>query len=179
VPVAAVSVEAIRRHVGLDCVTVPGTRPGNAFRVIAECGPDPSELAVWNHERAPVLNQRVQIWVDIGYSGYRKAYRALFPEENIRNRVIHHVMNRRYATLHGYRYVRLVAISRSTNSSSSFSENWGVALTKEGTLKKASGEAAIRYADIANLMPMLDIPVGGGVMENVRVAVDLLRTGHP
>ena len=37
------------------------------------------------------------------------------------------------------------------------------------------GEASINFADLASLMPMLDMPVGGGVMENVRLAVDLLK----
>ena len=175
IPIAAVSEEAIKRHIGRNCTRVRRTRIGNAFRVLSECGPEPSDLAVWKHERAFILNQPTQIWADVTYSGYRKAYREVFPEEVIRNRVIHHVMNRRYAALHGFRYVRLISIARSTNSSSGFSENWGVTLTKEGKLRKRTGEASISYADIASLMPMLDMAVGGGVMENVRLAVDLLR----
>ncbi|MCP4097828.1 MAG: hypothetical protein GY748_16460 [Planctomycetaceae bacterium] len=175
IPIAAVSEDAIKRHIGRKCTQVPRTRLGNAFCVLSECGPEPSDLAVWKHERASVLNQPTQIWVDVAYSGYRKAYREVFPEEVIQNRVIHHVMNRRYAALHGFRYVRLISIARSTNSSSGFSENWGVTLTEEGTLRRRTGEASISFADLASLMPMLDMPVGGGVMENVRLAVDLLK----
>lgn len=179
IPIAAIDLESIQRHVGLECATVPGTRAGNAYRVISECGPARSELAVWKHEHAPILDKRIQIWVDVAYSGYRKAYRTVYPEEDIGDRVIHHVMNRRYAALHGFRYVRLVAISRLANSSSGFSENWGVELTIDGTLRRGCGEARVRYADLAHLMSMLDMPVGGGVMENVRLADDLLRTAQP
>ncbi len=160
---------------GQVCETVPGTRYGNAYKVIAECGPEPSDLLVWRHERAEVINTPTQVWVDAAYSGYRKAYRTVFPQENIRNMVIHHVLNRRFALLHGLRYVRVVPISRSANSSSGFSENWGVALTQDGTLRSRAGQASINYADLSHLMSMLDMPVGGGVMENVRLAADLLR----
>jgi hypothetical protein len=175
VPIAAISQEAIQTHIGLDCTPVSRTKLGNAFRVIAECGPEPSDLVIWKHERASVLNQPIQVWVDVAYSGYRKAYQTVYPEEDIGGCVIHHVLNRRYAALHGFRYVRLVATSRSVNSSSGFSENWGVTLTEDGTLRSRIGEASICYADISHIMPMLNMSVGGGVMENVRLAVDLLR----
>lgn len=175
IPIAAVNEDAIKRHIGKNCTQVRSTRIGNAFCVSAECGPEPSDLAVWKHGRAFILNQPVQIWVDVAYSGYRKAYREVFPEEDVRKKVIHHVMNRRYAAIHGFRYVRLISITRSTNSSSGFSENWGVTLTEEGKLRNRTGEATINHADLASLMPMLDMPVGGGVMENVRLAADLLK----
>lgn len=174
VPIAAISKEAIERFIGSDCAAVARTRPGNAYRVIAECGPERTDLAIWEQSRSQVLNQRIQAWVDIRYSGYRKSYKTVFPEESIQDRVIHHVMNRRYAALHGFRYVRLVSISRSANSSSGFSENWGVELTENCKLRRRQGEAEISYADIAQVMPMLDMPVGGGVMENVREAAKLL-----
>lgn len=175
VPIAAVDKDAILRHVGQVCEPVPGTRPGNAFKVLAECGPEPSDLTIWQHERAEIINEPIQLWVDAAYTGYRKAYRMVFPQENIRRMVIHHVLNRRFALLHGFRYIRVVPISRSANSSSGFSENWGVELTKDGTLRSRVGEASINYADLSHLMSMLDMPVGGGVMENVRLAADLVR----
>jgi DNA invertase Pin-like site-specific DNA recombinase len=175
IPIAAVDEDAIRRHVGPTCEAVSGTRPGNALRVIAECGPEPSGLLVWQHERAEIINKPIQLWVDATYTGYRKAYRTVFPQEEIGKTVIHHIMNRRYALIHGFRYLRVISISRSANSSSGFSENWGVKLTLAKILRSRVGEASISYADLAHLMSMLDMPVGGGVMENVRLAADLLR----
>ena len=85
-------------------------------------------------------------------------------------------MNRRYAAAHGFEYVRVVPISRSSNSSSGFSENWGVELTEEGILRSRKGTEQIGYADLAGLLSMLDMPVGGGVMEQVRLAADLLKS---
>ena len=175
IPIAAVDKEAIQRHVGRSVLPVPGTRRDNAFQVVAECGPSPSDLAVWQHKRAAIINMKTQIWVDIGYSGYRRAYRTVFHREDVRNMVIHHIMNRRYARLHGFRYVRLVPISRSTNSSCAFSEDWGVTLTRDEVLRSRVGEASVSYADLADLMSMLDMPAGGGVMDNVRQAAALLN----
>lgn len=175
IPVAATDIDAIKKHVGHQCIPVPRTRHGNAYLVKSQCGPKVSDLAIWQHERAEIISQDNQLWVDVAYSGYRKAYQAAFPNENIKNTVIHHVLNRRYASLHKFRYTRLVAISRSANSSSAFSENWGVSLTREGRLKERLEGEAIRYADISHIMPMLDMSVGGGVMENVCQALSLLK----
>ena len=70
---------------------------------------------------------------------------------------------------------RIPRNTQSANSSSSFSENWGVSLTREGRIKERPEGEAIRYADISHIMPMLDMAVGGGVMENVRLALCLLQ----
>ncbi len=174
IPIAAVDRDAIVRHIGSVCEPIPGVRMGNAFRVIAEGGPRPSDLSVWRHQNAHVISQTVQVWVAAKYTGYRKAYKTVFPHEDIRGRVVHHIMNRRYARLHGFEYVRVVPISNATNVSSGFSESWGVNLTRAGTLRSRIGEASISYADLAHMMSMLDMPAGGGVMDNVREAASLL-----
>lgn len=175
IPIAAVDQTSILRHVGRSCEPIQGTRFGNAFQVISQCGPKRTNLAVWQHERSAILNMQKQVWVDVTYSGYRRAYRTVFPDEDVRKMVIHHILNRRFAQLHGFRYVRLVPISRSANSSSGFSENWGVTLTFNKKLRSRIGEAYINYADLPALMSMLDMPIGGGVMESVRLADALLR----
>jgi len=175
IPIAASSREAIQAHVGTQAVDLPGTRFENALLVQPECGPGISNLRVWQHHNAGVLNANRQMWVRPKYGGYRRAYRLAFPDADIRGTVIHHIMNRRYATLHGFEYVRVLPISRSNNSSSGFSENWGVQLTKDGTLRSRKGLEKIGYADLAHVMSMLDIRIGGGVMEEVRLAVNLLK----
>lgn len=175
VPIAAESVDAIKDHVGQKVEQLAGTRFENALLVYAECGPAISNLKIWKHSNADVLNSRHQLWVKPKYGGYRRAYRLAFPGADISGKVIHHVMNRRYAVLHGFDYVRVLPISRSNNSSSGFSENWGVELTRDGTLKSRKGVERIGYADLVHLMSMLDMPIGGGVMENVRVATELLK----
>jgi hypothetical protein len=75
-------------------------------------------------------------------------------------------MNRRTATLKGFAYIRITPTSRGCNSSSAFSENWAVALRgdpKQAEANRRRG-ASIQYADLSDLMVMLDIKVGGGVM---------------
>lgn len=176
IPIAAASREALLAHVGRDITDLARTRHGNALLVVNECGPERSELHVWSNAEASVLNAERQLWVRPSYRGYRRAYRLSFPEERIDGLVIHHIMNRRYAAAHGFEYVRVVPISRSSNSSSGFSENWGVELTREGILRSRKGTEQIGYADLAHLLSMLDMPVGGGVMEQVRSAADLLRS---
>ena len=152
-----------------------GTSRGNALIVQCECGPERSKLNVWKHINASVLNAERQLWLRPSYRGYRRAYRLAFPEEHVGGLVIHHVMNRRYAAAHGFEYVRVTPISRTSNSSIGFSENWGVELTKEGILRSRRGAEQIGYADLAHLLSMLDMRVGGGVMEQVRLAADLLQ----
>lgn len=179
IPIAAASVDAIIKHIGSDYRSLPRTRNDNALLVRNEWGPERTALAVWEHSSAGVLNSTWQLWVRTAYNGYRRAYKMAFPDENIRSKVIHHVMNRRYASLHGFEYVRVVPVSRSANSSSGFSENWGVELTKSGVLRSRRGREMIGYADIAHLMSMLNTPIGGGVMDTVREAVALLQVGTP
>lgn len=175
IPIAAASRDALLAHVGRDIREIARTRHGNALLVVNECGPERSKLNVWSNAKSSVLNAEDQLWVRPGYRGYRRAYRLSFPVERIDGLVIHHIMNRRYATAHGFEYVRVIPISRSSNSSSGFSENWGVELTREGILRSRKGTEQIGYADLAHLLSMLDMPVGGGVMEQVRLAADLLR----
>ena len=63
------------------------------------------------------------------------------------------------------------------NSSSAFSENWGVAL--HGTPGQMAANrrrgAFIQYADLSDLMLMLDMQLGGGVMDAVNEGQKLVR----
>ena len=175
IPIAAANREALYTYVGKDTTELAGTCHGNALIVRCECGPDRSNLRVWRNVKASVLNTEYQLWVRPGYNSYRRAYRLAFPDDHIDGLVIHHIMNRRYAAAHGFEYVRVTPISRSSNSSSGFSENWGVELTKQGVLSSRKGIEQIGYADLPQLMSMLDMRVGGGVMEQVRLAAEFLQ----
>lgn len=86
-------------------------------------------------------------------------------------------MNRRVARLKGFEYVRLVAISRGANSSSGgLCEKWAIAYhgTPDMRATNAASAAKIQYADIADLVKMLDIKTGGGVMDAVNEAQKLV-----
>jgi hypothetical protein len=86
-------------------------------------------------------------------------------------------MNRRVAALKGFQFVRLTPTSRAANSSSAFSEGWGVTLHSEPDQMVANRRrgASIQYADLTELMLLLDLRLGGGVMAAVNEGQKLVR----
>lgn len=83
--------------------------------------------------------------------------------------VLSHAKNRRVAALQGFQYVRLTAVSRGCNSSSAFSEQWGVSyhsIPEMIEINRSRG-VSIAYADLSDLMLIMNIKVGGGVMDAV------------
>ena len=88
-----------------------------------------------------------------------------------------HAMNRRIAALKGFAYVRITPTSRGCNSSSGFSEQWGVTLHSLPDQIAANQRrgAFIQYADLSDLMLMLDLKLGGGVMDAVNEGQKLVR----
>jgi hypothetical protein len=170
VPVAAVDETAIRDYVGdIEQVLSRGSAR-TAFLVNIPEPPtiDPL-LPICDHPNASILYARRQVWVHIAYRRYRSAYRKAFPDEVIAVKVLSHAMNRRIAALKGFDYVRITPVSRGGNSSSGFSEQWGVSL--HGSPAQIASPRIrppfIQYADLSDLMLMLDIKVGGGVMAAV------------
>ena len=126
-------------------------------------------LPIWELAEAEILHRPIQLWVHVDYTAYRPAYKRAYPEEDIATRIIHHILNRRIARIKGFDYVRVSPITRSVNSSSGFSENWGVTLhhAPGKTKKEIRRGAYIQYADLSDLMVMMNIKIGGGVMDLV------------
>jgi hypothetical protein len=94
IPIAAMSLDALRSHVG-RVEAVPGTRDDNA--VIVEPG---------DHRR--------QVWVKPAYSGYRSAWRHVhihIPG----NTDVDHIYNRARALVLRYAYVRLFLCNSAAN----------------------------------------------------------------
>jgi hypothetical protein len=167
VPIAAVSEDAIQTYIGDIVQNLSGRSPGRAFLVqIPEPPPADRRLPIWDQPGSEVFYRPLQVWLDITYTRYRAAYRRAYPSEDISDLIISHAMNRRTAATKGYRFVRGTSASRSSNSSSAFSENWAVDLHgRAQDPEKARGGASIQYADLSGLMLMLDLRLGGGVME--------------
>jgi hypothetical protein len=181
VPVAAVNEAAIRDYIGTIEKVLSGGSPGRAFLVKAPAAPkiDPL-LPICNHPNVQILHAERQVWVHIAFSGYRKAYRKAFPNEIVAGKVLSHCMNRRVAALKGFDYVRITPISRGGNSSSGFSEKWGVILHSsppQSTIPRIP-PPFIQYADLTDLMLMLDIKLGGGVMDAVNEGQKLVRPAN-
>lgn len=169
VPIAAVDESEILNYVG-EIVDVVSFRTAKRA-LLVKMPPPPKRdqrLPIWELAESAVLYQPIQLWVHVNYTGYRKAYKLAFPKEDIRKKIINHILNRRIARIKGYEYVRVSPVIRGVNSSSGYSENWGVNLKRIGMAKEEiRGGAYIQYADLCDLMVMMNIKVGGGVMDIV------------
>jgi len=178
VPVAAVDTDAISRYVGeIEQVLAEGS-PLKALLVrIPEPPAIDLALPIRDHPNCAVLHARQQVWVHVAYSGYRRAYRRAFPDEAIGDKVLSHCLNRRTAALRGFNYVRITPASRGANSSSGYSEGWGVELARSAQQRSAphARPPYIQYGDLSALMLMLDIKIGGGVMAVVNEGQALVR----
>lgn len=173
VPVVAVDEKAITDHIG-DIVQV--LSPRRALLVAIDPPPErDTRLPIWTYPGADVFFEPLQVWVSPSYTRYRHAYVRAKGHESVSGKVLAHVYNRRMATLRGYGFVRLVPVSRRANSSAGFTETWGVDLAGAdlGARRLARG-LRIQYADLSDLLVMLDVSLGGGVQEVFRVAQDLI-----
>ena len=134
-------------------------------------------LAIWNVPEAAILHCPMQVWVHVDYGAYRRAYIKAFPNVDLAGMVLDHIMNRRVARLKGFTYLRIVPISREANSShGSLSEGWGVEYhgsPRMMEINKAS-QAVVQYADLCDLVKMLNIQGGGSFMQNVNDAQKLV-----
>lgn len=178
VPVAAVNAEAIQTYIGDVVQTLSGGPVAKALLVHVEHEtPVDPRLPIWDLFESHILRQREQVWVHIQYTRYRSAYQKAFPHEDVTNKVIGHIYNRRMAALKGLHFVRIVPIPRGCNSSAAYSENWGVELwSKPDELESYRRRGAfIQYGDLSDLMVMMGISIGGGVMDVVNEGQKLVR----
>jgi hypothetical protein len=176
VPIAAVDGDAIRAYIG-DAEPL-GRPPYRAFVVtVAEPAEIDPLLPICDHPNADILHARRQVWVHIAFNRYRSAYRKAFPDENIEGRILSHAMNRRTAALKGFDFVRITTTSRANNSSSSFSEKWAVEFhgSAEQVARRRVRPPYIQYGDLSDLMLMLDMKLGGGVMDAVNEGQKLVE----
>lgn len=178
VPIAALDENAITTYIGeVEQVLADGS-PRRALLVRAkEPPPIDRRFPIWDLPASRILHERPQVWVHIGFARYRRAYKKAFPDDAIDGKVLSHALNRRMAALMGFDYVRITPNSRGCNSSSGFSEQWGVTLhaTPQQAAANRRRGAFIHYADLAALMVMLDMNPGGGIMDAVNEGQALVR----
>lgn len=117
------------------------------------------------------------MWVHVGFTRYRQAYRRAFPDEALDGIVLSHALNRRVAALKGFDFVRITPTSRGANSSSAFAEGWSVALHSNPEQIEANRRRGVfvQYADLTDIMLMLDMKLGGGVMDAVNEGQRLIQ----
>jgi hypothetical protein len=114
----------------------------------------------------------------VDYHGYRHAYAKAFPNQDVENLVLDHVMNRRVARLKGFFYLRIIPILRQANSSSGgLSEKWAVEYhsSDEMSGKNLASPAKIQYADLADIVKMLNQKTGDSLQDPVNEAQLLIR----
>jgi len=179
IPIAARDTNAIEKYVGRVVRQLTPYSSGEAPLVeVHEPGKMDDRLAIWDRPDAAILHYPRQVWVHVDYRAYRRAYICAFPDFNLIGLVLDHVMNRRVARLNGFTYLRIVPISREANSShGGLSEGWGFTYhsSPEMREKNRASQAVVQYADLADIVKMLDLKGGGSVMDNVNEAQKLIE----
>ena len=179
VPIAARDTFAIERYVGKIATQLMPKLPDKAL-LIEAYAPETADarMAIWDHPESVVLHLPRQVWVHVDYRAYRRAYLQAFPDFDLASLVLDHVMNRRVARLKGFAYLRVVPISRNANSShGSLSEGWAVEYhsSPEMQEKNRASRAAVQYADLSDIVKMLNMQGGGSLMDNVNEAQKLVN----
>jgi len=178
VPIAARDMSAIETYVGKIITHLAIRAPSDALLVEAY---DPvkadTRLPIWSLPAAAILHYPQQVWVHVEYGAYRRAYIRAFPDANLSGMVLDHVMNRRVARLKGFSYLRIVQVSRAVNSShGSLSEGWGVEHHSSLKMREinSASRAVVQYADLADIVKMLNMEGGGSFMDIVNEAQRLV-----
>lgn len=178
IPIAARSKEAITKYIGTISEIHSKSQINSAFLVKLDEFPcADKKSAIWKVKEAEILHCTSQMWVHVNYTNYRKAYQKAFPEQNLKNFVIDHIMNRRVARLKGYEYLRIIPISRAANSSSgNITEKYGFEYhcTERMMQLNCQNSPFIQYGDIADIVKMLNIKTGGSFQEGVNEALKYL-----
>lgn len=168
VPIGAKSKASIQRYVGV----IESNFDDDSAFLVSFCPlekPDQSE--VWQHHRSALLNHALQLWVNVNYKNYRQLYFTIFNEMvEDKKSVIDHIMNRKLARSLGYNFVRLLHISRSSNSSGGRGGETfaNISLSVGLSINPDISSNEIVYADPMDLLKMLNINVGGFGLDVVR-----------
>jgi len=173
VPIAARDTSAIERYVGRIATQLMPKFPDKALLVEAYATETADvRMAIWDLPESAVLHLPRQVWVHVDYRAFRRAYLQAFPDSDLAGLVLDHVMNRRVARLKGFAYLRVVPISRGANSShGSLSEYHSSPEMRE---KNRVSQSAVQYADLSDIVKMLNLQGGGSLMDNVNEAQKLV-----
>jgi hypothetical protein len=174
IPIAAKDEHAIAKYIGTISDVIMKSEPNNALLVAIDEMPIINErLAIWKLKESAILYIQKQVWVHVDYKGYRQAYQKAFPNENIKGLVLDHIMNRRVARLKGFNYLRIIPILREVNSSSgNVTEKYGYGYHSSAEMKRINNESIpnIQFADLADVVKMLNIKTGGSLQDGVNDA---------
>lgn len=177
IPIGARSKNAIEKYIG-SVTEIKHVRPKNAFLVTPHFIPEPNtKLPLWKLKESAILHCDKQVWVHVDYGSYRHAYIKACPEKDVKDYFIDHILNRRVARLKGFEYLRVIPVSREVNTSSGgVTEKYGFNHHSTDRMKNLNqiDQAYIEYADIADLVKMLNQKTGGKFQDIIRDSLDLL-----
>jgi hypothetical protein len=171
VPIAARDLTAVGRFVGSPTL-LSGCKGSQMALLVVIHDPPPRNLSlpIWEIAESSVLYAPIQVWVHVEFRFYRKAYAAAFPNFDLGDVVVDHIMNRKIARLKGFRYLRVTPISRSANSSSGRrAEQLGIEYHSSPSMVRHNRDhpTSVEYADLADLIKMLNVKTGGGFLDPI------------
>jgi hypothetical protein len=179
IPIAARDEPAIEKYIGQITRVLKAASPNQALLVRPYDSPSLNRrLPIWAMQESAILHSPEQVWVHVDHRHYRKAYARAFPDESLEGMVLDHVLNRRMARAMGFDYLRIVPISREANSSSGgLPEKWGVAYQTSPDMVRinARRKSFIQYADLGDIVKMLNLETGGALQDAVNDAQSLVR----
>lgn len=179
IPIAARNEAAIEKYIGQLARVLTPTSPSKALLVHLFDAPSLNRrLPIWAMKESAVLHHPQQVWVHVDFKGYREAYARAFPEELLKDFVLDHILNRRMARAMGFDYLRIVPISRGANSSSGgLPEKWGAAYQSSPEMVRINAQRKpfIRYADLGDIVKMLNLKTGGSLQDAVNEAQSFVR----
>jgi hypothetical protein len=179
IPIAARDEAVIEKYIGHIARVLTSASPNKALLVHPYDGPPLNRrLPIWSLKESAILHHPQQVWVHVDYRGYRGAYAKAFPGEFLNDLVLDHILNRRMARAMRFDYLRITPISRGANSSSGgLPEKWGIAYqSSPGMLQVNAGrQSFIQYADLGDIVKMLNLKTGGALQDAVNEAQNLVR----
>jgi hypothetical protein len=179
IPIAASSTEAIEKYVGSIRATLHG-RNGVAKAVAIEQAPPTvyeADVPLWSSPLADEALARLypatQVWVDLDFNGYRRAFLG-FGLTIPRGFFLDHIQNRRAMRLRNrsHPWLRLCPVDRRVNTSGGLPTGGeGMEFEYVEQMAPSGGIEAnhsVIYADPMDLTKMLNIPPGVGTLDGVR-----------
>ncbi len=172
VPIAVRELEDLEKYVG-KCTPIINNSL-NAFEVEWEPFEKNENLKIWDIPYSENIHQAKQIWVDVDYKYYRRAYLKIYP--NTKEKVIDHIYNRKLARVWKYKYLRLLPIDRNINTSSgrgyeSLASQY--AREENNRLTRIKRTNKVSYADAFDLLKMINQKVGEHPYLNVNSTYEL------
>jgi hypothetical protein len=179
IPIAARNEAAIEKCVGHIARVLTPTLSNKALLVHRyDAPPLNRRLPIWSLKESAILHHSQQVWVHVDYRGYREAYATAFPDQSLNELVLDHILNRKMARAMRFDYLRIVPISRAANSSSGgLPEKWGIAYQSSPRMLQinARRQSFIQYADLGDIVKMLNLKTGGALQDAVNEAQSLVR----